>query len=135
MNILIDTHIAIWAMINRKKLTNDLINDINNLNNQIYVSIISVWEVAIKNMKYGIDGMPLTESMFAKYCEEMEFELLPIKIKHISNIRNLKIKNDKIIHKDPFDKMLISQSICENLTFCTRDSVLLNYDVPNIKIV
>ena len=66
---------------------------------------------------------------------QMEFEFLPIRLKHIINIRNLDIKNKNIIHKDPFDKLLISQSISENLTFCTRDTQLLNYDVNNIKIV
>ena len=79
--------------------------------------------------------MPLDEKDFIKLCEKAEFEILPIKAKHLLNIRNLKLKNKQLSHKDPFDKLLISQSICENLTFCTRDSVLLNYDARNIKLV
>ena len=135
MNILVDTHIAVWLLINRNKFKNEFINIIENLNNKVYVSLITIWEVAIKNIKHGYKAMPLDEKQFIKLCEEMEFEFLPIKSKHILNIRNLKLKNEQIIHKDPFDKLLISQSVCENLTFCTRDNVLLNYNVDNIKIV
>ena len=71
----------------------------------------------------------------AKLCEELEFDFLPIKASHLLNIRNLKLKNSKFIHKAPFDKLLISQSICEKLTFCTKDIKLINYDSANIRIV
>ena len=135
MNYLIDTHIAVWSLIDHSKFDDEFTNIIKNLNNKIYISAVSVWEVAIKNIKYGYKKMPLDEKLFVKLCEEMEFEFLPIKINHILNIRNLKIKEKNFIHKDPFDKLLLSQSICENLTFCTRDTQLLNYDVENVKII
>lgn len=133
-NILLDTHIAIFAMSNHKELNKDFIKLLEDLNSRIYVSLASVWEVAVKSIK-SPDKIPVNENEFVNNCMKMEFEFLPIKTSHIKNLRNLKFKDESIIHKDPFDKMLISQSICENLTFCTRDSVLLNYDVQNIKIV
>lgn len=134
MNILLDTHIAVWAMIDHSKLTKDCIDEITNLNNNIYVSLISVWEVAIKNAKHGYKKMPIDESIFVKYCEELEFSILPIKTKHISNIRNITLKNKDSHHKDPFDRLLLSQSVSENLTLYTKDMALLNYDIKNIKI-
>ena len=134
MNYLIDTHIAIFAMANQNELAKKFTNELANLNNRVFVSIASIWEVVIKSNKHP-DKIPINEKQFIRYCEEMEFEFLPIKIKHITNIRNLKLKNKNIIHKDPFDRLLISQSQSENLIFCTRDTVLLNYDVTNIKIV
>ena len=134
MNYLIDTHIAIFAMSNHNGLAKDFINELTNLNNKVFVSIASIWEVAIKSNKHP-DKIPINEKQFIRYCEEMEFEFLPIKIKHIVNVRNLKPKNENMLHKDPFDRLLISQSQSENLIFCTRDTVLLNYDVTNIKIV
>ena len=112
-----------------------LIHEINNLNNKVYVSLISVWEVAIKNIKHGYEGMPMDEKKFVKLCEELEFDILLIKASHIFNIRNLKLKNSKFIHKDPFDKLLISQSICEKLIFCTKNIKLLNYYSANIRII
>ena len=135
MNYLLDTHIAVWATSNHKKLTQSFIDELNNLNNKIYVSMLSVWEIAIKNIKHGYEGMPMDEKEFVRLCEAMEFELLPIKAKHIFNIRNLKIKDEKNIHKDPFDKLLISQSICENLALCTKDTKLIDYNVPNIMLL
>ena len=135
MNILLDTHIAVWAIMDHNKLTKDCIDTITNLNNNIYVSLISVWEIAIKNAKHGYKEMPIDESLFIKYCEELEFNILPIKAKHILNIHNLKLKNDNARHKDPFDRLLLSQSICENFSLYTKDAALLNYNVKNIKIM
>ena len=135
MNILLDTHIAVWAMADHSKLTKDCIDEISNLNNNIYVSLISVWEVAIKNAKHGYKKMPIDENLFVKYSEELEFNILPIKTKHILNIRNIILKNENSSHKDPFDRLLLSQSVCENLTLYTKDTALLNYDVGNIKII
>lgn len=133
-NILLDTHIAIFAMSNHKELKKDFIELLGDLNNKIYVSIASVWEVAVKSIK-SPDKIPVNEDQFITNCMKMEFEFLPIRAYHIKQLRNLKVKDENIIHKDPFDKMLLAQSLCEKLTFCTRDEVLLNYDVPNIKIV
>lgn len=133
-NILLDTHITIFAMSNPKELNSDFIKLLESLDSRIYVSMASVWEVAIKNIKHP-NKISVNENEFMKYCEQMEFEFLPIKAKHISNLRNLKVKDESIIHKDPFDKMIISQSVCENLTLYTRDSLFLNYDIPNIKII
>ena len=133
MNILIDTNIAIFAMSNNNKLNNDFIKILESLDNRIFVSMASVWEVAIKSMKHP-DKIPVNEIQFIKCCEEMEFEILPIKVSHLMNLRNLKLKDDNIIHNDPFDRLLLSQSACENLTFYTKDATLLNYDVKNIKI-
>ena len=134
MNYLIDTHIAIFAMSNHNELTKDFISELVNLNNKVFVSMASIWEVAIKSTKHP-DKIPVNEIQFIKYCEKMEFDFLPIKTRHIINVRNLKLKNEGIIHKDPFDKLLLSQSISENLTFCTRDTLLLNYNVQNIMII
>ena len=135
MNILLDTHIAVWAMIDHSKLTKDCIDEITNLNNNIYVSLISVWEVAIKNAKHGYKKMPIDESLFVKYCEELEFNILLIKTKHILNIRNITLKNENSSHKDPFDRLLLSQSVSESMTLYTKDTSLLNYDVRSIKII
>lgn len=61
--------------------------------------------------------MPITEKEFVGFCQEMEFEFLPIKLAHVMNLRNLKLRSENISHKDPFDRMLIAQSEYENLDF------------------
>ena len=134
MNILIDTNIAIFAMSNKNKLNNNFIKILESLDNRIFVSMASVWEVAIKSIKHP-DKIPINEIQFIKCCEEMEFEILPIKVSHLMNLRNLILKDDNVIHNDPFDRLLLSQSVCENFTFYTTDTMLLNYDIENIKII
>ena len=134
MNILIDTNIAIFAMSNKNKLDKSFINTLESLDNRIFVSMASVWEVAIKSIKHP-NKVPVDEKQFVKYCEKMEFEILPINVNHLMNLRNLKLKNDIINHNDPFDRLLLSQSVCENLTLYTKDAALLNYNVKNIKIM
>lgn len=134
MNILIDTHIALWVIANRSKLPKDIIDSLEDLDNKVYVSLASVWEVTIKNIK-NKKTMPMNENDFVKYCSKMEFEFLPIKIRHIMNLRNLEIKDDKLIHKDPFDKIIISQCDFENMTLYTSDAAFSNYKIQNIKII
>lgn len=134
MKILIDTHIALWAMVSPEKLSQDILSKLKDLNNTVYVSIVSVWEVAIKNIK-NQKLMPITEKEFVGFCQEMEFEFLPIKLAHVMNLRNLKLKSENISHKDPFDRMLIAQSEYENIDFYTRDNILQNYTYENIHII
>ncbi len=134
MNILIDTHIALWAIADKNKLLKETLDELEKLDNNIYVSIASIWEVAIKNTKHS-DIMPMNENAFVKNCKKMEFEFLPIKISHIINLRNLKEKNENILHKDPFDRMILSQCLTENMTLYTHDKVFENYDVQNVNII
>lgn len=134
MKILIDTHIAVWAVASSDKLPQDFIEKLKDLNNTIYVSIVSAWEVAIKNIK-NKRLMPVNEKEFVDTCKNMEFEFLPIKLAHIMNLRSLKLKNENVSHKDPFDRMLIAQSDYENIDFYTRDNILQNYTYENIHII
>ena len=80
---------------------------LKDLNNSIFVSVASVWEVAIKNIKND-KLMPISEKEFINFCKKMEFEFMPIKLAHIMNIRTLKLKDENITHKDPFDKIIIA---------------------------
>ena len=134
MKILIDTHIAIWAMTDRNKLPKEFLDKLKDLNNKIYVSIVSVWEVAIKNIKNN-KKMPMTEKDFVDFCKGMDLEIMPVKLAHIMNLRNLKMKNENILHKDPFDRMMIAQCEHEDIEFWTRDENLKNYNYDKIYIV
>ena len=134
MKLLIDTHIAIWAMAVSDKLPEEFVKKITDLNNTVYVSIVSVWEVAIKNMKNN-KQIPINEKEFVDTCNKMEFEIMPLKLAHIMNLRNLKMKDENISHKDPFDRIMIAQCEYENMEFWTRDEVLKNYDYEKIYVV
>ena len=134
MKILLDTHIAIWTIINTNLLSKEVIDEIENYDNEVYVSMASIWEVAIKsakdNKKVGFD-----EKEFVSYITKMDFNILPIKINHIANLRNLQVYNNNIIHKNPFDRLLVSQSKVEDMFFFTKDEKISNYKYNNIRLI
>ena len=123
MKYLLDTHTLIWSL-NGKILTykklSSIIEDPNNL---IFVSIASVWEIAIKlcvnriSLNFNIDDLFNT-------IECRDYILLPIKEEHIRI--NLELP---MIHRDPFDRLLVATAISENLNFITSDKDNQLYDV------
>jgi len=126
MDMLLDTHAVLWFFQDDKRLSKTAIDVIYNLENMIYVSIASIWEVAIKlstgKLKFtgGIEN-------FIEAIYRNEFELLDISQVHIRAITKL-----PFIHRDPFDRMLVAQAMVENMTIITVDENILKYDVDLI---
>lgn len=121
MNYLLDTCILIWWLENSldKKLT----KIINSPNNHIFISSATVWEIIIKE-KTGKLKTPgdLKEQLILN-----NFIELPINHQHSFNLNNL-----PEIHKDPFDRILISQAQIENLTLITHDHYIKQYPIKTI---
>ncbi|MBR4569465.1 MAG: type II toxin-antitoxin system VapC family toxin [Candidatus Riflebacteria bacterium] len=127
MKILLDTHIALWAISDDEKIPLNFIKIINNPENEIFYSLVSVWEVAIKHyVKPEI--MPITEEQFIDNCYKSGFKQLAIRSNHILNIKSLKRNNDAPKHNDPFDRLLISQAKTDSFLFLTHDSLLADYN-------
>ena len=126
MNILLDTHAVIWFFENNKRLSQTAIDVVYDLENMIYVSVASVWEVAIKlstgklEFSGGIDN-------FIETIYKNEFDLLDIRPNHIKASARL-----PFIHRDPFDRMLIAQSVAEGMAIVTADEHILKYDISTI---
>jgi len=121
--ILLDTHALIWYLAGDPQLPNDRKNDINNEAIKCYVSIVSIWEIAIKEslkkLEYGSGVEEIT-----KLLVNSPFLLLPIKIDHIRLLTNLPFH-----HRDPFDRMLIAQAMMEDLTIITKDTWFPDYGI------
>lgn len=127
MKILLDTHIALWAIANTTKLSNETIEILESCENEIFYSIASVWEVSIKHM-IKPKNMPISEEEFVDLCEKTKFIRLPINIEHIYNIKILQRQQNAPKHNDPFDKILLAQAKYENLKFMTHDSLIQYYE-------
>ena len=127
MRVLLDTHIALWCMYRQKKLSCSSVRIMTDSKNEFYVSLASAWEIEIK---HSIGKLEESSETFISDCKEMGFILLPISEKHITALSRL----EKPIngHKDPFDRMLLAQSVSEGLYFLTEDSKLLEYRLANI---
>ncbi|MEK9200867.1 MAG: type II toxin-antitoxin system VapC family toxin [Patescibacteria group bacterium] len=118
MNYLLDTHILIWWSENSPKLNPKFKSAISNPKNKIQISIASLWEMGIK---ISIGKFRLKTDL-ETLSKQYDFEIIPIKLEHILTL--LKIPHH---HKDPFDRMLVSQAKSEKLTLLTSDPKVQAY--------
>ena len=123
---LLDTHTAIWYFNGDKALSKTAREIILNLSNQIHLSISSAWELAIKvNLgKLEFNGQV---ARFVHLAETYDFTILPIKTSHLTALESL-----PLLHRDPFDRLLIATAISEQMTFISADKNIAQYDVPLI---
>jgi len=127
MNMLLDTHALIWFIEDSPELSPAVGRLITDINNPCYVSVATLWEIAIKvsigklELKYPFDK--LSELMW-----ENSIDLLPIRFEHIQKLLTLPFH-----HKDPFDRIIISQALIDGLQVISRYNQFDNYLVEPIK--
>lgn len=134
MKILLDTHILLWAVSNDVRLPAKARKIIENEENEIFYSIISLWEVEIKRLAHP-DAMPVTARDLAEYCEQSGFQRTSVREANIFALQSLAREETAPPHKDPFDQMLICQASTENMLFVTHDSLIAGYQEPCILLV
>jgi PIN domain nuclease of toxin-antitoxin system len=126
MDILLDSHALWWFLNGSDKMPKATKDIIHNDENMIYVSIATIWEIAIKtsigklDFDGGVDG-------FIEAIEDNGFSLLAVDPKHIKAVAGL-----PFIHRDPFDRMLIAQAVAEGMPIMTTDANVLKYDINSI---
>ncbi len=125
MNLLLDTHILIWALENNSQLTGNVRDIIIDGKNLVFVSSVSAWEISIKK---SIGKLQAPDNLMEE-IEQHRFSPLDINFKHSQLAGQL-----PYIHKDPFDRMLIAQAIIEKLILVTKDSFIPQYDVKVLKL-
>lgn len=126
MNLLLDTHVLLWWMDGSKRLGKRAKTAMVRPGASLWISAASVWELAIK-LGSGRLKMrkPLEEAISALL--ESGFQGLPISIPHALAIRAL-----PPTHADPFDRILVAQAQCDDLTIVTADPAITAYDVRAI---
>ncbi len=134
MKLLLDTHIALWAISDSKRLNEDVRALLENEENTVYYSLASVWEVAIKR-KIHPEQMPMDEEVFVSLCEETGFERLYIRLPHIFALKGLIPQNNASRHNDPFDRLLLAQAKTEGFRFVTHDSLIAGYNEPCVMAI
>jgi len=124
VQILIDTQIFLWLFGNSSRISTNVRNLLINPNNTVYFSASSAWEIAIKygNGKLQLPDKP--EIFVPDRMKRAKFVWLEINHEH-----GLAVSKLPQIHKDPFDRLLITQAIFENLTLLSADSIFGNYSV------
>jgi PIN domain nuclease of toxin-antitoxin system len=124
MRFLLDTHVLLWVANSPERLSRAVCDLLQDSDNEIYFSILSLWEIAIKKSlgreNFQVDARVLHRAL----CNE-GYKELGITSEHVVSIDSL-----PLLHKDPFDRLLISQATVEGITLLTNDSVLANYPGP-----
>ena len=123
MNLLLDTHIAIWALNDDEALSERARELILDPNNVIYYSPVSVWEVMLKHERHP-DNIPFDETDFSEACKEAGFIPLSLSDRHVLAVRTLSRAAGCKAHSDPFDRLLIAQAKADNLSLMTHDALI-----------
>ena len=117
---LLDTHILLWWLSDDKKLDKKIRDLIAKPTTRIFVSTVSIWEIVIKKSLNKLKAPDNLKEMLY----ENDFEILPITADHALYLEHL-----PAIHNDPFDRLLIAQSIVEDLIIITVDEIIPKYMV------
>jgi PIN domain nuclease of toxin-antitoxin system len=127
MNILLDTHIFLWFVNDDPRLSDGLKDLIENKNNFSYLSIASLWEMSIKYNLGKLTLAPSYQEFVEREVSESSIILLSIKLEHLKINASL-----TFYHRDPFDRIIIAQSMAENIPIMTVDSVFSQYSITLI---
>ncbi|MDX2098899.1 MAG: type II toxin-antitoxin system VapC family toxin [Leptolyngbyaceae cyanobacterium bins.59] len=124
MKILLDTHIFLWFISGDTRLSTDVRDAIRDLENEVYLSSISVWEAIVKHQ---LGKLPLPEPPKSYLPKQRDLH----QISSLALDESSVVQLDKLppLHRDPFDRMLICQALQNNLTIATVDAAVRAYSV------
>ena len=124
MRLLLDTHTALWLVNEHEKLSLKVKSLLLDDEHDLFVSVASFWEVAIKSSLGKLTDLVGGVGAFTMQIDKMPIELLHITPRHVGIVESL-----PFIHRDPFDRILIATAKSESLTILTSDSNIPRYDV------
>lgn len=122
MKLLLDTHIFLWFISGNTQLSTKFRDSIQDSSNDVYLSVVSLWECIIK---YQLGKLPLPESpeiYLPKQRELHRIESLSVDEKTVTQLIHL-----PSLHRDPFDRLLICQALQHDLTIVTVDAAVMAY--------
>lgn len=129
MKFLLDTHTFLWFIEDSSQLKPEMRSRLEEDDSDVYVSIVSLWEIAIKVSlgKFNLKTTEPFEVFIQSQLEENDIVLLPVTVRHLGVISALPLH-----HRDPFDRMLIAQAQVEGLTLVSRDEALDAYGITRL---
>jgi PIN domain nuclease of toxin-antitoxin system len=127
VKLLLDTHALIWAVEDPRSLSPVVRRRIEAGRNRVFVSMASLWEIAVKESTGKLRTMRPLDVFLEDALELHGFEQLGVQIDHAIRLAKL-----PPLHGDPFDRMLVAQAIEERCTLVTRDRALQAYPVEHL---
>ena len=124
MRYLLDTNALLWFLANDKKLSHKARQLIESSSNESFLSIVSLWEIAIKTALGKLDLAEPFEQMFPKQLQLNRIEVLDITVDSLIKLTTLPLH-----HRDPFDRLIIAQGLVEKLPIISIDTVFDAYGI------
>jgi PIN domain nuclease of toxin-antitoxin system len=121
VNLLLDTHVALWAITDSPNLPQKARDLIQSPKATIWISTANVWEIAIKH-SLGRGDMPISSKDAVRYFQESGYRFLPIEAEHAVAVEEL-----PAYHQDPFDRILVAQALIEPMRLITHDATVARY--------
>ncbi|WP_172600136.1 type II toxin-antitoxin system VapC family toxin [Sulfuricystis multivorans] len=128
MNLLLDTHVALWAITDSPKLPKKAREMIESPKSSVWISAATVWEIAIKH-SLGRGDMPVSSQDALRYFRESGYRFLPVEPEHAAAVEDLAAH-----HADPFDRILVAQALVEPMRLITHDPMMARYSDTIIEI-
>ena len=128
MNLLLDTHVALWAIADSPKLPQRARDLIQSSKASVWISAASVWEIAIKHA-LGRGDMPISGRDAVRYFLDSGYRLLAVEAEHAMAVEDL-----PPLHKDPFDRIIVAQALVEPMRLVTHDPQLAAYSDTIISV-
>ena len=120
MNLILETHIILWWLDNNDTLPERYFKAISDSNNICFISSATIWEISIKS---GLGKLEIPDNL-TDILQKEGFSELPVSWNHAAMVRQL-----PLYHKDPFDRLIIAQTIVEDFTLLTVDKIIPEYGV------
>ena len=134
MKLLLDTHILLWWFLDSDLLSRDAREAIENPENEIYYSVLSILEIELKYLSHP-DKIDFSAEQVLSYCKASNFQRADLNEQQILLLGSLRRAETAPPHKDPFDRLLICQAITEEMLFLTHDQRIQEYNAPCIRFV
>ena len=127
MKVLLDTHAFLWMLTDDRRLSGPARRVVANVSNHLYLSVVSLWEIVLKVQAgklivEGTVGGTLKDQLSLNGIAP-----LPVGLKHVAQVEKL-----PLLHRDPFDRLLIAQAQVEDLIVVTKDAAIVRYSVETI---
>jgi len=125
MKILIDTHVALWLFNDYRNLSQIASDYLYDEENELYISIASAWEVAIKHSLGKLPTFDGGVNRFLYAIHDNPIQIVGVNSEHVKKVEAL-----PYIHRDPFDRIIIATALYEGMVILTADENIQKYDVP-----
>jgi PIN domain nuclease of toxin-antitoxin system len=124
MKLLLDTHAFLWFISGDSRLSTHAKELIEDISNERFLSVVSIWEMVIKSSIGKLVIPTPIEELVKEHVIGNDIQVFPIETAHFDTLYSLPFH-----HKDPFDRMMIAQAICENMSILSTDGNFPHYPV------